>query len=175
MQGCRNGNACFFLHDYSRDRRASNFCLQEDATTSADSFLQLLPTTAYEYVLVLNDNDLFFSANLAQIYDADKIIAATHHLYSEFEESLGITVLCDVAQPWYAITKSDETSIPLEQVRCVLWFADIDGDATRHYHLLQNLFQHLAVKILANTLFDIRVIITINNVKFAQLQVWLTL
>ncbi|XP_042418975.1 zinc finger CCCH domain-containing protein 4-like isoform X1 [Zingiber officinale] len=172
FQGCRNGNACFFLHDYSSSgRRALNFCLQEDATTSADSFLQLLPMMPYEYVLVLNDNDLFFSVNLAQVYDANKIIATTHRSYSEFEESLGITVLCDVAEPWYAFTKSNEISIPWEQVRCILWFADIEDDAARHYHLLQDLFRHLAVKILADTLFDIRVIITINNVKFAQLQV----
>ncbi|XP_042414315.1 zinc finger CCCH domain-containing protein 4-like [Zingiber officinale] len=171
FQGCRNGNACFFLHDYnSSGRRALNFCLQEDATTSADSFLQLLPMS-YEYVLVLNDNDLFFSVNLAQVYDANKIIATTHRSYSEFEESLGITVLCDVAEPWYVFTESNEISIPWEQVRCILWFADIEDDAARHYHLLQDLFRHLAVKILADTLFDIRVIITINNVKFAQLQV----
>lgn len=38
-------------------------------------------------------------------------------------------------------------------------------------NLVQNFFEHLAVRILADTLFDVYVIVTMNNIRFSHLQV----
>lgn len=174
-QGCRNGDSCFFLHDYTpcfAMTAASSLCLQEDASTLAYSLLELLPFRTNDYVLILNDKDLFFSCNLSQWYDPHKIVATTHHPYSESElSSYGIKILWNIAQPWQSILKTEEFPISWGRVKCVLWFADIKDDATAEHNLLQNFFHYLAVRMLADALYDMHVIITINNMKFAQLQV----
>ncbi|CAL9101918.1 unnamed protein product [Musa acuminata var. zebrina] len=175
FQGCRNGDSCFFLHDYTpcfAMTAASSLCLQEDASTLAYSLLELLPFRTNDYVLILNDKDLFFSCNLSQWYDPHKIVATTHHPYSESElSSYGIKILWNIAQPWQSILKTEEFPISWGRVKCVLWFADIKDDATAEHNLLQNFFHYLAVRMLADALYDMHVIITINNMKFAQLQV----
>ncbi|WOL18448.1 hypothetical protein Cni_G27243 [Canna indica] len=175
FQGCRNGDACFFSHDdnlYSARAAASTLCVQEEAYPLAYSLMELLPSMSNDSVLILNDNDIFFSSILSQLHHSCKIIATTHLPYSESEiSSLGITILQNVAQPWHAIMERENFPVPWDQVKCVLWFDNIDDDTMRQRHLLQNFFSHLAIRMLADTLFDMRVIVTINNVKFAQLQV----
>lgn len=151
---------------------ASSLCMQEDSRPLDYSFLQLLPSTPNDYVLILNDKDLFFSTNLSQIYDPRKLIAATNLPQPESEEIHGITVLYDVAQPWHSIMKTESFPVHWDKVKCLLWFADIEDDVTGHRHLLENLFELLAIRMLADFFIDLRLIITINNVKFAQLQVW---
>ncbi|RWW50937.1 hypothetical protein BHE74_00042760 [Ensete ventricosum] len=173
-QGCRNGDSCFFSHDYTpcfAMTAASSLCLQEDASTLAYSLLELLPSRINDYVLILNDKDLCFSSNLSQWYDPHKIVATTHRPYSESElSSSGIKILWNIALPWQSILKAQEFPISWRQVKCVLWFADIKDDATGEHNLLQNFFHYLAVRMLADALYDMHVIITINNMKFALLQ-----
>ncbi|RRT59829.1 hypothetical protein B296_00024865 [Ensete ventricosum] len=173
-QGCRNGDSCFFSHDYTpcfAMTAASSLCLQEDASTLAYSLLELLPSRINDYVLILNEKDLCFSSNLSQWYDPHKIVATTHRPYSESElSSSGIKILWNIALPWQSILKAQELPISWRQVKCVLWFADIKDDATGEHNLLQNFFHYLAVRMLADALYDMHVIITINNMKFALLQ-----
>lgn len=177
LQGCRNGDLCFFSHGY--DPRIATVTslsasFEEDGNASSHSFLQLLPGTLDGRVLVLNDKDLYFSSNLSCHYDPSKIIVANPNPYSSESDSLsnGMTILWNVGQTCQLIMETKEVPIPWRQVKCVLWFADmVAGDASIHYNLLQKFFEYLAIRILADTLYDVRVIVTMNNIRFAQLQV----
>ncbi|XP_020102929.1 zinc finger CCCH domain-containing protein 4 isoform X2 [Ananas comosus] len=176
LQGCRNGDSCFFLHDY-RPRIPSitaGPCLQERNRASRNSFLQLLLVNSDEKILILNDTDLSFTSNLSSHFDPSKIIAATPIPYSSQSEVLskGIRILWNVSNPCHLII-SDNGKVPpilWDKSKCVLWFADVEVSRASK-ELLQNLFEHLAVRILADTLYDLRLILIMNNTVFALLQV----
>ncbi|KAI0530916.1 hypothetical protein KFK09_000464 [Dendrobium nobile] len=174
FQGCRYGDSCFFLHDYGPrilSGTASSGCFQEDEITSY-SFLKLLPSTADGCVLVFNDKNLHFTSNLSQ-FSPNKIIATTAHPDSSCISAFptGVRVLWNVRQPCQSIieTKGD---IPWKEVNSVLWFADYEAeDSEIQFRALQNFLELLAVRILADSLSRIRLIIIMNNIRFAQCQV----
>lgn len=72
------------------------------------------------------------------------------------------------------IAKAGQNPIPWNEVQCVLWFPCFDSfgeDLDGQKQLLQNFFEYLAIRILADDLFEVQVIITMNNIRFSQLQV----
>ena len=59
-------------------------------------------------------------------------------------------------------------------MKCVLWFPNFESygeNLDRQKLLLQNFFEYLAIRILADALYEVRVILTMNNFRFSQLQV----
>lgn len=71
-----------------------------------------------------------------------------------------------------------ENQIPWNEVKCVLWFPDFDSyseNLDRQKILLRNFFEYLAIRMLADALCKVRVVLTMNNIRFSQLQVTIIL
>ncbi|KAJ8623215.1 hypothetical protein MRB53_031744 [Persea americana] len=180
FQGCRNGDACFFSHDHSQSVSANSgprFSLPEDGVSAVDSFLHLLPTAAEGCILVLDDTDLHFTCNLSQHGNSNKIVTTTSKPYASIaaESSAGITVVPDVSHPIQSIINDvAKMSIPWRDVRFVLWSAEFtcnDDELDDQRRQLQILFENLAIRLLADSLYDVRLALIMNNIRFAQLQV----
>ncbi|KAJ6808669.1 zinc finger CCCH domain-containing protein 4 [Iris pallida] len=178
LQGCRNGASCYFSHAHDPSSAlltASSTCSPENEYATAYSFLQLLPTTADSCVFLLNDTNLSFTSRLSYVYAPSKIITTTPHAHSTELDALsnGAKVLWNVTNPYYSIIDTKgEDPIPWKNVCSVFWFPDIDADdANIQIRFIQTFFELLAIRILAETLYDLQVIITMNNIRFAQLQV----
>lgn len=154
-----------------------NICLPEDDAVNPASLLNLFPKSTNRSILILDDTDLHFSSCLACYYDPSKIISTTYLSETTITEpSLkGARILWGLDHPYQTIiAKAGQTPIPWNEVQCVLWFPcfnsygeDLDGQK----HILQNFFEYLAIRILADDLFEVQVILTMNNIRFSQLQV----
>ncbi|KAJ6817408.1 zinc finger CCCH domain-containing protein 4 [Iris pallida] len=177
LQGCRNGASCYFshAHDPSSALSTTPTCSPENEYATPYSFLQLLPTTADGCVFLLNDTNLSFTSCLSYLYAPSKIITTTPHAHSEELDAFsnGAKVLWNVSNPYYSIIETKgKHPIPWKNVCSVLWFPDNDAeDANIQIRFIQTFFELLAIRILAETLYDLQVIITMNNIRFAQLQV----
>ncbi|KAF6155581.1 hypothetical protein GIB67_004575 [Kingdonia uniflora] len=181
-QGCRYGESCFFSHDLSPSApsfSSPSFCLPEEENADATSFLNLLPlSTTDGCILILDDSDLHFSSNLSRYCDSGKIVSTTclpHSSISDDELFSGVRVVWGLSHPYQTImSQAGESQIPWGDVRCVLWFAKFDskGDILEQQQgLLQKFFEYLAIRILADFMYEIRVVLIMNNFKFSQLQV----
>ncbi|XP_015892017.2 DExH-box ATP-dependent RNA helicase DExH8 [Ziziphus jujuba] len=181
LQGCRNGQSCVFSHDGGAHRSASSFnptlCLQEEGNAKTASLLQLFPTSSYERILLLDDIDLHFTSNFARHFDPAKIICTT--CLSEtsiFDSSLeDVTILWGLYNPYQAIiSKLGANRIPWRCIKCVLWFPNFESygeNLDRQRILLQSFFEYMAIRILADALNVVQVILTMNNLRFSQLEV----
>ncbi|KAJ7977567.1 putative ATP-dependent RNA helicase [Quillaja saponaria] len=179
LQGCRNGQSCFFSHDMdpSTSSASSNFSLPEDNDADAASLLKLFPTSSDGCILLLDDTDFHIASNLARYYDPSKVVTTT--CLSEttmFDPSLtGIRILWGLNHPYQTIiAKEGMSPIPWKEVKCVLWFPNFESyseNLDQQKHLLQNFFECLAIRILADELYEVQVILTMNNFRFSQLQV----
>ncbi|XP_041017233.1 DExH-box ATP-dependent RNA helicase DExH8 [Juglans microcarpa x Juglans regia] len=178
LQGCRNGGSCVFSHDLGPSvSSSSTLCLPEDGDANAASLIRLFPISSNGCILLLDDMDLHFSSNLAGHYNPSKIISTTC-LSDTFicNTSLtGVRILWGLKHPYETlIAKAGENLIPWKDVKCVLWFPNFDGNDENldgQKAVLQNFFEYLAIRILANALYEVQVILTLNNVRFSQLQV----
>lgn len=179
LQGCRNGESCNFSHDVGDSALSFTpyYCLPEDNGVNAASLLDLFPASSNRSILILNDTDLHFTSHLVSCYDPSKIISSS--CLSEIticEPSLsGVRILWGLCHPYETIiAKEGQNPIPWKEVECVLWFPSFDSfgeDLDGQKHLLQNFFEYLAVRILADELHEVQVIITMNNLRFSRLQV----
>ncbi|KAL5996141.1 hypothetical protein ACLOJK_026214 [Asimina triloba] len=176
-EGCRNGDSCFFSHDHDTItpiHERPTCCLPEDEVARADPFLRLLIPTEDGSILIIDDNDLHFSRSLSQHRNQTRIIATTSKPHSSSDApTAGLTVLS--SDPYHSIiANEEEIAIPWGEVLLVLWFAEFTVDDENfdvQHRRVQKFFEFLAVRILADTLYDVRVIITMNNSRFAHLQV----
>ncbi|RZC94123.1 hypothetical protein C5167_016818 [Papaver somniferum] len=183
LQGCRYGASCFFSHNVDPTMSSTispNFCMPESEQPDAASFLRLLPSTPDGCILVLDDNDLHFSSSLSNHGVPAKIITTTSVPDdSTTDNSLsGVKVLHGLSHPYgTVISGAGENSIPWKEVHCVLWFASFLLDKTniesveKQRILLKQFFEYLAIRTLADFLYDMPVVLTMNNVRFSQLQV----
>lgn len=177
LQGCRYGSSCLFSHDSGPriSSISSSICWQENEIPSADSFLQLLPVAADGLILVMNDKQLLFSSNLSMYYHPSKIIVTTPHPYDSNLDNLSseVTVLWDVIDFCHSIIETKEKiPIPWGNVKTVLWFPELEDDEGKpQFSLLQSFFGFLAVRFLVDTLCNVRVILTMNNIRFSLLKV----
>ncbi|XP_038905398.1 DExH-box ATP-dependent RNA helicase DExH8 isoform X2 [Benincasa hispida] len=178
LQGCRNGDSCFFSHDQSPSKSLSlksTLCLPEDANAHASTLEKYFPKSGGR-ILVMDDAGFHFSSNLACHCDPSKIICTTNLSYSDiYDASL------DDAKKFWELSHPDETiisngknQIPWHDVKCILWFprfASSKENLDIEKILLQNFFDLLAIRILADALHGVQVILTMNNIRFSQLQV----
>ncbi|KAB5515886.1 hypothetical protein DKX38_026534 [Salix brachista] len=179
LQGCRYGETCSFSHALgpSLSSFSSTPCMPEDGAVNAASLLRFLPTTSDGCVLLLDDTNLHFSSNLARHYDPCKIISTTCMSDTVmFDRTLmGIRILWGLRHPYQTIISTPGGSpIPWNEVKCILWLPDFDSyseNLERQKTFVQDFFEYLALRILADALSEVQVILTMNNIKFSQLQV----
>ena len=181
LQGCRNGDSCFFSHDL--DPSVSEFsgsgeCLPEDGDADAVLLLQFFPNALGGRVLVLDDTDLHFTINLAHKFNPFKIISTTClPNISICDPSLtAVKILWGLREPYKAIISTEgENPIPWNEVECILWFPNFEsygGNLEGQKNLIQKFFECLAVRILADAMYQVQVILTMKNIRFSQLQVF---
>lgn len=178
MQGCRNGESCFFSHDLGSSTSFSlTSTLPEEDDYSAASLLHLFPTSSDGCILLLDDIDLHFTSNIAHHYDASKIISTTcmSETAISYPSLEGARILWGLHHPQQTIVCSaGRNPIPWNEIKCILWFPNLDGNVEnleRDRILVQNFFEHLAIRIIADSLYELQIIITMNNIRFSLLQV----
>ncbi|GFP85590.1 zinc finger CCCH domain-containing protein 31 [Phtheirospermum japonicum] len=179
LQGCRNGDSCFFSHDSDSSALSSSessLCFQEDEYVETESLLQFFPDPSDGCVLLLDDIDFHFSSNLVRQYNPSSIISTTSQTNAfPLDPSLtGISTLWGLSHPYQTIMSRDgDNVVPWNDVKCVLWFprcGDEDGDGVMK-SILQAFFNYLAIRILADCLYEVQVVLTLNNIRFSRLQV----
>ncbi|KAA8549161.1 hypothetical protein F0562_000845 [Nyssa sinensis] len=178
FQGCRNGDSCFFSHDLGPSASScsqSSLCVPEDEEAYAASLLQLFPMSLDGCILLLDDTDLHFSTHLSRHCNPSMIISTTSLSDSSMcDPSLtGVRILWGLS-PLYQAIISKADAIPWNEVKCVLWFPKFDGHneyLEGQKSLVQTFFEYLAIRILADALYEVQVILTMNNIQFSQLQV----
>lgn len=178
LQGCRNADTCFYSHDFTPSVAVSsmgNLCVPEDQDAYAESLLRLLPSPRDGCILLMDDNDLHFSGHFALHCDPSSIIT-TSSLQSEpvIDPSLnGVKILWGLSHPYETIlSEGGESPIPWNDIECVLWFPQIHGGNLEEQEgALKAFFEYLAIRILADALFEVKVIITMSNIRFSQFQV----
>lgn len=179
LQGCRNGETCSFSHVVgpSLSSFSSTPCMPEDGAVNAASLLRFLPTSSDGCVLLLDDTDLHFSSNLARHYDPCKIISTTcmSDTFMCDPSLTGIRILWGLHHPYQTIISTPRDSpIPWSEVKCILWLPNLDSyseNLERQKTFVQNFFEYLAIRILADALYEVQVILVMNNIKFSLLQV----
>lgn len=168
-----------FSHDMDRPAvlARQSICLPEDNTMSSASLLNLFPKSSDKSILILDDTDLRYSSCFACHYDPSKIISTTSvsEITSTEPSLTGVRILWGLNHPYQTIiAKAGKTFIPWNEVQCVLWSPCFDSygeDLDGKKKVLQNFFEYLAIRILADDLKEMKVIITMNNIRFSQLQV----
>lgn len=180
FKGCRNGESCFFSHQLGQSVpsiRKSSVCLPEDEGANAAPLLRLLPTSSDASILIFDDTNLHFSSYLTRHCDPSKIISTTS-LSETFicDASLtGVNILWGQYDPFKTIiSKAGPNSVLWNEVKRVFWFPNFnryDEMLEEYKNLLQNFFGYLAIRILVDSLYEVQVIITMNNMRFSQLQV----
>ncbi|PON65915.1 Zinc finger CCCH domain-containing protein [Parasponia andersonii] len=179
FQGCRNGESCSFSHDMVLpvSSYSPTLCLPEDGDAKNASLLGLFPKSSDGRILLLDDTDLHYSSNFARHFDPSKIVATTSlPQASIFESTLEeVKIFWDLYHPFQTvISKEGENPIPWNEVECALWFPNFGSSSEVPIEpqkvLLQNFFEYLAIRILADALKQLRVIITMNNIRFSQLE-----
>lgn len=177
LQGCRNGDSCFFSHDLGPQVLSSELCVPEGVDADATALVELFPTSSDAYLLLLDDADLHFSSKFSQHYDPSKIISTTSLSETSMFDPLlsAVNILWGIQNPFRIFTSEVFGSpIPWHKVKYIFWFPNFDACAENsalQKRLVQNFFEHLAFRIFADTLFDVHVILIMNNIRFAHLQV----
>lgn len=181
LQGCRNGESCLFSH-VMRRQKASYFspppCLPEEDDSSTSPLLDLFPTSSEGCILVFDDSDMHFTSRIANRYPSWRILSTSSSSETLFcDSSLADTrIFWGLNHPYQTIISKagEENPIPWNEVKCVLWFLNPDSYAEtpeRQKIILQNFFEYMAIRILGDALYEIRVVLTMNNVIFSHLQV----
>ncbi|KAG6606962.1 DExH-box ATP-dependent RNA helicase DExH8, partial [Cucurbita argyrosperma subsp. sororia] len=178
LQGCRNGDSCFFSHDQSPSNSPSfesTLCLPEDEKAHALTLEKYFPKSG-GCILVMDDAGFHFSSNLARHCDPSKIICTTNLSRSDVYDAAlkDARKFWELSHPDETIISSGKNQIPWFDVKCILWFprfASSKENLVIEKLLLQNFFDLLAVRMLATALHGVRVILTMNNIRFSQLRV----
>ncbi|KAK3021051.1 hypothetical protein RJ639_047298 [Escallonia herrerae] len=179
-EGCRNGELCSFSHDLVHQASSSvgsSKCQPEDEHADASLLLQLFPTPSDGCILLLDDTDFHFSSQLSRHYDPSSIISTTSLAASSVSYPLltGIRILWGLSHPYQTIfSNAGEYAVPWEEVKCVLWFPRFDSYAENSEAqkvVAETFFEYLAIRMIADALCEVKVIMTMNNIRFSQMQV----
>jgi HrpA-like RNA helicase len=180
FQGCRNGESCFFSHNSDPSASSvscsssSSTIVQEDGDGDPISLLELFPTLHSGLILILDDNEFQFTSGIVPYYDPNFIITTTS-LTSRIEVDHSINdveIVWSLSHPYETII--NEIRIPWKEIKCVLWFPEFSSEGENwevQKNLLTTFFEYLAVRMCGDALYDIQVILTMNNIRFSQLQV----
>ncbi|XP_042061602.1 DExH-box ATP-dependent RNA helicase DExH8-like isoform X3 [Salvia splendens] len=179
LQGCRYADSCFYSHDADSitiSSSQSSLCLPEDEDVSKEFLLQFFPSSSDECVLLLDDIKLHFSSYFAQLYNRSSIISTTSETdpFPIDSPMKSIKVLWGLSHPCETIISTEANNlIPWSKVKCVLWFPRFGPEYGEGHlkKLVQTFFSYLAIRILADDLKEVHVILTMNNMRFSNLEV----
>ncbi|XP_071699588.1 DExH-box ATP-dependent RNA helicase DExH8-like [Rutidosis leptorrhynchoides] len=179
MKGCRNGNECFFSHSsdqLSVPKNNTVLCMEEDASADASLLLSLFPAPDDGCVLIFDDYDQQFSKHFASFYKPSSIICTTPAIQSSngtYMEDLKI--VWGLSHPHGTIiSKAADNAIPWRKVKSFIWIPQFNNDVENREEqagLIKMFFDYLAIRLLGDALYETQVIIVMNNLRFAQLQV----
>eukprot|EP01018_Ginkgo_biloba_P006189 Gb_19793 [translate_table: standard] len=191
LEGCRYGDNCRFSHDFQA-RKVPEYRQHvafEDEVPSAASLLQLLPKIGEDdqkCILLFGESDFNFASNLALQYEAFKIIVATMkskpdnmnrespactHLDRLY--NLGVKILWNTNPIQFVRPSNENGNVPWSKVQCVLWTVTSSGNDEEmeiQKGLIKQFFAFLAIRFVTGDLCDVRVILTMYNSRYAQLQ-----
>ncbi|XP_010518482.1 PREDICTED: DExH-box ATP-dependent RNA helicase DExH8-like [Camelina sativa] len=181
LQGCRYGESCLYSHVMQRRTKSYSpppQCLPEGDDSSTSPLLDLFPTSSEGCILVFDDSDMHFTSSIANRYPSWKILSTSSSSETLFCDSslADARIFWGLNHPYQTIISKagGENPIPWKEVKCVLWFLNPESYAEtpeRQKTILQNFFEYMAIRILGDNLYEIRVILTMNNVRFSLLQV----
>ncbi|KAI3693525.1 hypothetical protein L1987_76469 [Smallanthus sonchifolius] len=179
LQGCRYGNSCFFSHSsdqLSLPNSEHISCAAEDVPADPFMLLSLFPSPDDGCLLLFDDFDIQFSSNFARFYNPSSIICTTSAVKSSNKPLLqDLRIVWGLSHPHGTIiSKASNNSIPWEEVKCVVWIPMFGNDRENWEEekgLIKTFFKYLAVRILGDALYEVPVILVLNNLRFAQLQV----
>ncbi|KAK4717475.1 hypothetical protein R3W88_015813 [Solanum pinnatisectum] len=178
LQGCRNGDSCLFTHDSVPSAYSgvlSSLCLPENDAADMWSLLQWFPVPYHGRILILDDNDLYFSSHFARFYAPSSIISTTSLRDESTLDQLptGVRILWGHSHPYNTIiSKTAGSSVPWNEVKCVLWFPKFEAEHKEgDRSMMQTFFEYFAIRMLGDALYEAKVIITMNNIRFSHLQV----
>ncbi|XP_022899417.1 DExH-box ATP-dependent RNA helicase DExH8 [Olea europaea var. sylvestris] len=177
LQGCRNGDSCLFSHESGTTAISCSdlsLCSQDDRDTDAASFVRFFPDFSSDgYILLLDDFDLYFSTHISYHYDSSCIISTSSQPDPLIPDPSGIKIFWGLSHPYQTImSRAGEDTVPWSKVKCVLWFPRFDHEYKEgQKSSIQTFFEYLAIRLLAESLQEVVVILTMNNIRFSQLQV----
>ncbi|XP_051141557.1 DExH-box ATP-dependent RNA helicase DExH8 [Andrographis paniculata] len=176
LQGCRNGASCVFSHDSDSlplSDNGSSLSLPEDQVPNAQSLLRLFPSDASQgCVLILDDHDLHFSKYLHQKCDRTCIVSTVSAADVAIDPALtNVKVLSGLSHPDQTIMSREENAVPWNDVRCILWFPRFGSEYEEQHCLLKTTFSYLAIRMMVDVTQTSRLILTMTNTRFSQLQV----
>lgn len=180
LQGCRSGDSCFFSHDPDPltvlSANQSSLCVPEGENANAESLLNFFPSPPDGCVLLLDDLKLHFSSFLVHQYAPSSIVTTTSDRNSfPIDPSMAsIKVLWGINHPYQTIISREHSDqVPWSEVRCVLWFPRFGPDygEVQMKKSVQTFFTYLAIRILGDALEEVQVILTMNNMRFSNLEV----
>lgn len=155
----------------------TNLCIPEEYSANPMSLLQLFPGSCDGSILILDDTDLHFTTNIASFFDPSQIVATTSRLeFDIFDPKLSdVRILWGLNHPYQPmICKTAGSLVPWGEITTILWFPNLESpirevDAeTKHF---RTFFEYLSIRSIADGLHRVRLILTMNNVIFSQLQV----
>ncbi|XP_059298045.1 DExH-box ATP-dependent RNA helicase DExH8 isoform X1 [Lycium ferocissimum] len=177
LQGCRNGDSCFYSHDSVPSAYSGvlpSLCLPETEDANMLSLLRWFPAPHHGSILILDDNDLYFSSHLARHYVPSSIMSTTSLRDESTLDQLptGVRILWGHSHPYNTIISNTAgSSVPWSEVKCILWFPKFEAEHKEgQKSVMQTFFEYLAIRMLADTLYEAKVIITMNNIRFSYLQ-----
>ncbi|XP_071718956.1 DExH-box ATP-dependent RNA helicase DExH8-like [Rutidosis leptorrhynchoides] len=179
MKGCKNGNECFFSHSSDQLSVPSNdnvLCMEEDASADASLLLSLFPTPDDGCILIFDDYNQQFAANFAQFYNPSSIVCTTPAIKSSNGTYIeGLRIIWGLSHPHGTIiSKAANNKIPWRELKCLIWipqFCNDDNNWEEQMGIIKMFFECLAVRLLGDALYEAQVILVMNNLRFAQLQV----
>ncbi|XP_058212705.1 DExH-box ATP-dependent RNA helicase DExH8 [Rhododendron vialii] len=180
LKGCKNGDDCFFSHDLGQSTSSfhrPSLCLPEDGHVDAALLLRLFPTSSKGCILLLDDTGLHFSLHVANHYDPSRMISTTSlPKGSILEPSLAnVRILWGLSHlSQTTLTRAADSPIPWNDVKCVLWFPNFDSNSENweeQKSVVRSFYECLAIRITEDALLEVQVILTMNNIRFSQLQV----
>ncbi|XP_056165405.1 DExH-box ATP-dependent RNA helicase DExH8-like [Syzygium oleosum] len=128
---------------------------------------------------ILDDTTFHFTSNIARSYDPFRMVATTRLLESSISDPslTHVKIMWGLHHPYQTIIgKSAESQVLWKSVKCVLWFPDFEVCGHKknfegQISFMKNFFEYLAIRLLADTLCEVPVVLTMNNLRFSKLQV----
>lgn len=126
-------------------------------------------------VLIFDDFDFKFSTSFASVYRPSSIVCTTSAVQSSKAPSLqDLRVLWGLSHPHGTIiSKAANKSIPWKKVKCAVWipkFGNMENWEEQKGNI-KMFFEYLAIRMLGDALYEVQVVLVMNNLRFAQLQV----
>ncbi|KAK4750367.1 hypothetical protein SAY87_027816 [Trapa incisa] len=176
LKGCRNGNSCYFSHDVGSSYDRPILCIPEDDIAYSTSLIKQFPHPGEGTILILDDTNFHFTSNIARFINPEDILVSSSLSESFINDpSLeNVQILWDQQHPHQTIIlQPPKNSFYWSNVRCILWFPNLsrlDENLDQQAGFMQRFFEYMAIRLMADRLYNIRVILTMYTIRFSQLQ-----